>query len=84
MKDWLEQMRDYIEDRDITCRQLAELTGLSRLQISNRLSGRTAMLAEDYARICGALGVGMDCFLEPVPPLSAGFRQSRTKGVCEE
>lgn len=53
-------LRAYIDSKDITLYELSQLTGVSYNVIKNVFNGRTALKADDFLKICNALGATTD------------------------
>lgn len=60
-----QNIKSYMAAHGIKQRWLAEKVGLSETAMSAKLNGLRGFTFEEYERICGALGIRTDTFLEP-------------------
>lgn len=58
-----ERIRKYMRENRISNRYVAKKTGINEKKISRLLRGQT-MPVEEYAAICGALGVDLNFFVD--------------------
>ena len=64
------KIRNFIDERHIKQTWLSEKTGIPTDKLSLSLKGRRRLTFEEYESICWALGVGVDKFLSPTPPIN--------------
>jgi transcriptional regulator with XRE-family HTH domain len=65
-------IKKYLEDNKITQAFVSEKINLSKPKLNMALNGKRRLSLEEYAAICGALGVNTDFFLKPVTPDGSG------------
>lgn len=63
------KIRDFLEAQGITQLALSEKTHISPAKLSLSLNNKRRMNFDEYQTICWALGVGVDAFMEPHPPV---------------
>lgn len=63
------RIRDYMESHGIKQTWLSEKAHIPMPKLNLSLSGKRKLTFEEYQTICWALGVGVDTFLSPMPPL---------------
>lgn len=63
------KIRDFLEEQGITQLALSEKTHISPAKLSLSLNNKRRMNFDEYQTICWALGVGVDAFMEPHPPV---------------
>ncbi len=68
-----QKIRSYIDARHITQAWLSGRTKIPADKLSLSLKGRRRLTFEEYEAICWALGVGVNEFLTPTPPV--GYSQ---------
>lgn len=62
------KIREYLIQHDISQIDLSEKTHISPSKLNLSLSNKRRLTFEEYQTICWALGVGVDAFMEPLPP----------------
>lgn len=62
------KIREYLIQHDISQIDLSERTHISPSKLNLSLSNKRRLTFEEYQTICWALGVGVDTFMEPLPP----------------
>lgn len=67
MKENLE-IKKYLADNGIKQIFISKKTGIQPAKLSLALNGGRKLSLEEYATICGVLGVGIDMFLKPKIP----------------
>lgn len=55
-------IREYIQDKGLKQKKVAELAGMSDVEISEYLRGKKRLTVSAYIRICDALEVPMETF----------------------
>jgi transcriptional regulator with XRE-family HTH domain len=65
-------IKKYLDDNEITQASVSRKINISKPKLSMALNGKRRMTLEEYAAICGALGVNTDFFLKPVTPSGSG------------
>ncbi len=70
--DVVEKIRAYMERNGVTQIDLCRKTHISPSKLNLSLSNKRKLTFEEYQTICWALGVGVETFMEPRPPRSAG------------
>ena len=63
------KIRAFLEEREITQLALSEKTHISPAKLSLSLNNKRKLNFDEYQTICWALGVGVDAFMEPRPPI---------------
>lgn len=63
------KIRAFLEKHEITQLTLCEKTHISPAKLSLSLSNKRKLSLDEYQTICWALGVGVDAFMEPRPPV---------------
>ena len=58
-------IKKYLEENGITQAFVSKKTGISRSKLSIALNGERKLTIDEYALICGALGVNTDFFVKP-------------------
>jgi transcriptional regulator with XRE-family HTH domain len=58
-------IKEYLNERGISQAFLCRKTHIGRAKLSLSLNGDRRLSLEEYAAICGALGVNTDYFLKP-------------------
>ena len=61
----IEKLRRYIAESGIKQKAIARKAGMSESAFSLIMTGKRKCTAEEYAKICAALGVGAEMFMEP-------------------
>lgn len=59
------KIKEYMETHGVSQAEIADMSGIPRPKFSKMLNGEQKISLDDYALICGALGVGVDKFLTP-------------------
>ena len=62
------EIKRYLEDNGISQAFIIRKTGIEVSKLSLALNGIRRLTMEEYALICGALGVNTDKFLKPRMP----------------
>ena len=62
------KIKEYIEARGITQAFLSRRAGVQVASLNQSLNGTRRLPLDEYERICWALEVPADTFLEPHPP----------------
>jgi transcriptional regulator with XRE-family HTH domain len=62
------KIKVYLTDHGITQTFLSNKTGIALPKLNMSLNGNRRLEFDEYERICGALDVGTDKFLEPKLP----------------
>lgn len=65
-----EKIRAYMHSHGITQAHISRQTGIPAAKLNLSLNGKRRFKFDEYESVCGALGVGVDCFLEPKMPHS--------------
>nr|DAF78789.1 MAG TPA: hypothetical protein [Caudoviricetes sp.] len=60
-----QKIKTYLEDNGITQTFVSSKTGIPVQKLNLSLNGNRRLDFNEYERICGALSVGADKFLEP-------------------
>ncbi len=63
-----QDIRKYLKEKGITQAHVSRLTGIDKIKLSVALNGKRKITIDEYALICGALGVNMDFFVKPHLP----------------
>lgn len=63
------KIKSYIDEHDITQVELSRQTGIPTSKLNLSLSGKRRLTFAEYQNICWVLGVGVDAFMEPRPPV---------------
>lgn len=63
-----EQIKQYLIRNGISQAWLSKRTGIPACKLSFSLSGKRKLTLDEYALICGVLGVNTDKFLKPRRP----------------
>ena len=61
-----ENINAYLEDHGISQKWLSNRTGIATAKLNLALHGKRRMTFEEYALICGTLGVNTDKFIQPI------------------
>lgn len=69
MMDIGTKIKVYLREDGRTQTWLSERTGIPIHKLNLGLCGKRKITFDEYARICGALGVDTNKFLRPVPPV---------------
>lgn len=64
-----EKINEYITDQRITQVRLASDAEIAPAKLNLALNGKRRLTLEEYESICWALGVPVDKFLSPHPPV---------------
>ena len=59
-----EKIKNYLKEKGITQAHISKVTGIKKMKINSILSSKQKMLLEDYLKICKALDVPADFFIE--------------------
>ncbi len=59
------KIKRYLEENRISQHELGRRIGRSAPKVNMALQGKRKLTLEEYALICGALGVNTDFFLKP-------------------
>lgn len=62
------EIKKYLSDKGITQAFVSKKTGIEPAKLSLALQGERRFSLEEYAVICGVLGVNTDYFLKPQIP----------------
>lgn len=62
------EIKKYLVDRGISQIFVSRKTGIEPAKLSLALQGERKLTLDEYASICGVLGVGIDMFLKPKIP----------------
>ena len=65
-------IRNYLKEKGITQAFLSRKTGIDPAKLNLALNGDRKITLDEYALICGALGVNTDTFLKPKEPSKGG------------
>lgn len=65
------KIRRYLDAHNISQIALCEMTHISPSKLNLSLNNRRRFTFDEYQTICWALGVGVDAFMEPRPPVDA-------------
>lgn len=60
-----QRIKNYLDSNGITQTFVAEQSGIPIQKLNLSLNGNRKLEVSEYERICGALSVGVDKFLEP-------------------
>lgn len=63
------KIKRYIESKGISQAFLVSKCGIAAAKLNLALNGKRKLTFAEYENICWALGVGVDTFLEPKPPI---------------
>lgn len=66
------EIKKYLEENGITQIFISRKTGIEASKLSLALNGGRKLTLDEYAFICGALGVNTDKFLKPRLPDQKG------------
>lgn len=66
------EIKKYLESNGITQAFLSRKTGIPAPKLNLSLNGERKLSLEEYATICGTLGVNTDFFLKPRLPNEKG------------
>lgn len=66
------EIKKYITEKGITQIYISKKTGITPSKLNLALNGERKLSLEEYALICGVLGVGIDQFLKPQVPGEGG------------
>lgn len=69
------EIKKYIADKGITQIFVSKKTGISPAKLNMALNGERRLSLDEYAVICGVLGVNTDKFLKPRVPDQKGARK---------
>lgn len=61
---------NYIKSKGISQTFISEKSGIPVSKLNLSLHGKRRLTFSEYEKICWALGVSVDTFLEPRPPVS--------------
>lgn len=70
--DVSDKIRVYLEEEGISQIELCTRTRISPAKLNLSLNNKRKFTFDEYQTICWALGVGVDAFMEPKPPVSVG------------
>ena len=62
------KIKNYLDSKGISQAFLSRSSGIPLAKLNLALNDKRRLTLTEYSAICGALGVGVDAFLEPVPP----------------
>lgn len=62
------KIKKYLEENGISQAHIGKKAGLNLTKLNLALNGNRKLSLEEYALICGALGVNTDFFLKPRLP----------------
>lgn len=62
------EIKKYLEENGISQAHVGKRAGLNLTKLNMALNGNRKMTLEEYAAICGVLGVNTDFFLKPRLP----------------
>lgn len=62
------EIKKYLADNGITQAFLSKKTGIEPAKLSLSLQGERRLTLDEYAIICGVLGINIDKFLQPKMP----------------
>lgn len=62
------EIKKYLDENGITQIFISKKTGIEPAKLNQALNGNRRLLLEEYAMICGVLGVNTDFFLKPRLP----------------
>lgn len=62
------KIKKYLADKGITQIFVSKKTGIEPAKLSLALQGERKLTLDEYATICGVLGVDIDMFLKPKIP----------------
>lgn len=68
--DVVTKIQSYMEQRKISQIELCKKTHISPSKLNLSLNNKRKLTFEEYQTICWALGVGVDAFMEPRPPVN--------------
>lgn len=63
------EIRDYLLNNGITQSFISKKTGIEPSKLNLSLQGKRRLSLEEYAAICGVLGVDTNKFLQPQMPV---------------
>lgn len=63
-----QKIKEYLEENGISQAHIGRKAGLNLTKLNLSLNGNRKMTLEEYAAICGALGVNTDFFLKSILP----------------
>lgn len=66
------KVKEYLEAKELSQSWLSARSGIPVVKLSLSLNGKRKITLSEYESICWALGLGVDTFLEPTPPIGAG------------
>lgn len=66
------EIKKYLEDNGITQAFLSRKTGIEQSKLSLSLNGERKLTFDEYALICGVLGVDTNKFVKPKIPDEKG------------
>lgn len=66
------KIKEYLKENGITQAFLSRKTGINTSKLNLALNGGRKLTLEEYALICGTLGVNTDLFLKPRFPGEKG------------
>lgn len=67
LKECLE-IKNYLEEKGISQAHIGKKAGINLAKLNLALNGNRKLTLEEYAKICGVLGVNTDFFLKPRLP----------------
>jgi len=67
LKECLE-IKNYLEEKGISQAHVGKKAGINLTKLNLALNGNRKLTLEEYAKICGVLGVNTDFFLKPRSP----------------
>lgn len=62
------EIKEYLKEKGISQAFVSKKTGIPLPKLNLALNGNRRLTLEEYAMICGALGVNTDRFLKPMLP----------------
>lgn len=62
------KIRVYLEEHNISQIDLCKKTHIAPAKLNLSLNNKRRLTFPEYQTICWALGVGVDAFMEPIPP----------------
>lgn len=67
LKEYLE-IKNYLEEKGISQAHVGKKAGINLAKLNLALNGNRKLTLDEYAKICGVLGVNTDFFLKPRMP----------------
>lgn len=79
-----ELIKEYLAEAGISQKWLSNRTGIATAKLNLALHGKRRMTFEEYALICGTLGVNTDRFIQPKVRSTEATGQGRGIGDADK